>query len=79
MFHFWNGSGWGAFWMILSMVAFWGLLVAVVVMLVRPGDRGEKTSPKPDAIELLRRRFAEGQISREEFEERLAVLDAAPH
>lgn len=77
MFHLWNG-GWGVFWMVLSMVAFWGLLVAVVVMLVRPGDRGEKPSREPDAIELLRRRFAEGQISKEEFEERLGVLSVPP-
>lgn len=77
MVHFWNGSGWGAFWMILAMAAFWGLLVAAVVMLVRPGDRDRKAS-EPDAIEVLRRRFAEGQISKEEFEERLAVLDVAP-
>ncbi len=77
MLHFWNGGGWGAFWMILSMAAFWGLLLVAVAKLVRP-DKREGPPGEPDAIEVLRRRFAEGQISGEEFEERLSVLGGAP-
>jgi len=76
MMYGWNGNGWGIFWMILSMVVFWGALVAVVVLLVRPGDRGSKTGGRgEDAAELLRRRFAAGEIPKEEYQERLRILD----
>lgn len=73
MLHVWNGSGWGVLWMVLSMAVFWGALAALVVALLRGSDKPGKT-PEPDANEMLRRRFASGEISKEEFEERLGVL-----
>ncbi len=70
----WNGSGWGLLWMILSMIVFWGALVAIVTMVLRSGDGRRTEGREADATELLRRRFADGEIPKEEYQERLHVL-----
>lgn len=76
------GDGWGG-WITgaLMMLIFWGGLVALVVLLVRgfgarPG-RGEEKPSRPDAREILAERFARGEISEEEFEQRRRVLERA--
>lgn len=56
--------------MMLLMLVFWGLIIAGAVLgirwLVRQGN-----GPRPDAaIEILRQRYARGEINREEFEAR---------
>lgn len=73
----WNGhmSDWGPGWwivMALMMLAFWGLLIAGIVWLIRylsPGRHRE-----PTALQLLERRLALGEISVEEYEERRRAL-----
>lgn len=61
--------GWGLFWLVLAVVVVWGVARAM--------SSGGKTSTTAHngAEESLRRRFAEGEITREEFEERLKVLN----
>ena len=52
------------------------IMVAVMgVMFVVNRWRGGKHKPQ-DALEILKQRFARGEISREEYEERRNVLDA---
>lgn len=66
----WGGHwGWGIFWLVLAVVVVWGVARAM--------SSGGKTSTTAHdgAEESLRRRFAEGEITREEFEERLKVLN----
>ena len=78
-------DGWDWFWGTLMMVLFWGCLVAVIVFAVRAGGgsrntsggSGERTPATPDAKTVLETRYAKGEISREEFEERRRVLDPA--
>ena len=77
------GNDWGG-WIAgaLMMVVFWGGLVALVVFLVRgsgarPSQGGERRSG-PDAREILAERFARGEISEEEFEQRRRVLQRSP-
>lgn len=62
------GWGWGFFWLVLAVVVVWGL--------ARGMSSGGRTSTTAGngAEDSLRRRFAEGEITREEFEERLRVL-----
>lgn len=78
------GAGWGIGMMILSLLV-WVLVIAGlgagVWWLVRHGLResrrlGSPSLPGPDdtAAEILRQRFARGEIDREEFEERRRVL-----
>ena len=71
------GNGWGWFFGMLMMLLFWGGLVAVVVVLVRGSgrsDRGPRDSAGFDPLEILEERYARGEISEEEFEERRRVL-----
>jgi putative membrane protein len=76
-FH-WGIGGYGAFgWIMpLMMLAFWGLVIWGIIALVRWGRRtgcGVSDSSE-SALETLKRRYASGEISREEYEEKKRVL-----
>lgn len=64
------GIGWGAPWGMLLMVVFWVLVILGVVLLVKalatPGKAGEP--PSESALDILKKRYAKGEIGREEFE-----------
>jgi putative membrane protein len=54
-----GGGGW------LFMLLFWGAVIALIVFLVRrtgEGRRGES------AMDVLKRRYAKGEITKEEYE-----------
>ena len=75
------GYGWG-WWVFgtLMMLVFWGGLAALVVFGIRGWDRprdGSTQAGRPDAKAILEERFARGEISKEEFEERKRVLERA--
>ncbi len=79
---FWYGdntSGWGWALMTVGMVAFWGLLITGIVLLVRsPGTVGRPASqpPVPSTPEqVLAQRFARGEIDETEYTGRLAALN----
>lgn len=65
------GMGW--FWWIF-MVVFWILVILGIVYLVRLaiGTKGE--GREETAIEILKKRYAKGEISKEEFEEKKKEL-----
>ena len=72
--------GWGGGWNTvifgpLLMILFLALLIAAVVLLVRwlGGSRGS-TSPGQTPLDILKERFARGEIDKEEFEERRRIL-----
>ena len=70
-------SGW-MFFGPLMMILFIGLIVAVVVLIVRwLGDRKSdaRIPSEGKAIEILKQRFARGEIDKEEYEERRRVLE----
>jgi uncharacterized membrane protein len=58
---------------VFTGVAFWILLIAVIVLLVR-GTGTTSTAPGGPAVHLLEERYARGEITREDFLERRAVL-----
>ena len=66
--------GWGMGWGLLFMLLFWGVLIALVVLLVRAlfPPAGQPPAPPTGrdltAREILDRRFARGEISREEYD-----------
>jgi uncharacterized membrane protein len=54
-------------------VAFWIVLIALIVLLVR-GTRTTSTASGGPAVQVLQERYARGEITREDFLERRAVL-----
>jgi putative membrane protein len=61
---------------VMSLV-FWGLVVSLLVIGIRRLlCSGQRSAPKPTstALEILRERFARGEIDQAEFEERKRVL-----
>jgi putative membrane protein len=75
-------SAWGFAWMGIGMVAFWGLVIAAVVVLVRHLGRlerpmGERPADRPLPPEqVLAQRFARGEIDEDEYSRRLETLRA---
>jgi putative membrane protein len=65
-----GGFGWG--WMPLLMIIFWGLVIWGIVAAVRSaGNRREGgTSRTESALEVLNRRYAQGEIKKKEYEEK---------
>ena len=70
--------GWGGwFYGPLMMVVFFALLVGAVLLIVRllgADSRDGGTGRGDGALQILRERFAKGEITREEFEEAKKVL-----
>ena len=64
-----GGFGWGWF-MPVVMILFWGLVIWGVVALVRglSGPRRCDSSVADSALEVLKRRYARGEINKEEYE-----------
>lgn len=78
----WDGGMMGAFgwlWMLVPLLFWGGLLALIVWAVVRifPGGYGggvQREGSVPSAEETLRERFARGEVSAEEYEQRLRVL-----
>lgn len=71
----WDGSwagGWG--WFGLMHLAWWLLLIAGAVVLVRTLAGNWRGGDS--ALEILRQRYARGEIDRAEYEERRKLLKA---
>jgi len=72
--HGYDGAGWMmggmGWWWILVLV----LLVVLMIALVRQARDGGLARRGESAEEILRQRFARGEIQRQEYEEKLAVL-----
>ena len=64
--------GWGVMggFMGIGMIIFWGLIIWGIVALVRGGAPGCGSGQSDSALEVLKRRYARGEISKEEFEEK---------
>lgn len=77
MWGYMGNYGWGG--MGIGMLLFWGLVIAAFVMLVRCssgsgacGKRGHENS----ALDLLKQRYARGEIERDEFEQKKRDLES---
>ena len=74
-----HGFGWsdgfGGTWMMGIGMVFWLVIVAGIVLLVvwavrTASGRGTGSAPQSvDALEIARRRYASGEISKEQFEQ----------
>lgn len=70
------GSGYG-FGGGVMMLLFWGLVIAAIVVLVKwlIDSQGKSRRRTRDAMDILRERFASGEIDEEEFERRKKALE----
>lgn len=65
------GGGWGG--MGFGMILFWGLIVVAIALLLRAfigGGVAAERRPEKPALDLLKERYARGEIDREEFEQK---------
>lgn len=73
----WGNYGWGMGmgfgW--LFMIVFWMLVIAGIVFIVRLVAGGEKRNPEETALDILKKRYARGEISKEEFEEKKKAIE----
>ena len=79
----WYGNGWGmGGWVVMigGMTIFWGLVIFAGVRIFRGvGRRDGSGAHERGASEILSERYARGEIDRQEYETRMAVLpESAP-
>ena len=74
-----DNVGW-AWWLLMSigMVAFWGLLIYAVVVLVRGSAEKDDSRPSEPPQTVLKRRLAAGEISVDEYEQLRRALEDSP-
>lgn len=63
----------------LMMIAFWGGIIVLIVLLVRwlsgsAQARHERPAGRASALEILQERYARGEIDHDEFERRKQLL-----
>lgn len=58
----WFGGG-------IMMIAFWALVIALIVWIVREmRGKNSNSASSSNALEILKERYAKGEINKEEFE-----------
>ncbi len=69
------GGGYGMFGG-LMMILFWGIVIALIVFAVKWfSDNQGPGGKRRDALDILRERFAAGEIDEEEFDRRRKALE----
>jgi putative membrane protein len=76
MMQWWGGDYGMGFGGGIFMILFWILIILGVVYLLKVllGGRSEAGKQRETARDILEKRFARGEILKEEFEDALAVL-----
>jgi putative membrane protein len=78
MWWYGNGmGGWGPGLMAVGNLLLWTMIILGVIALLRH-TRSTSPGPRPTAEELLAERFARGDISEQDYRERLDVLRQRP-
>jgi putative membrane protein len=75
-----TGMSW---WMVISSIVWLGLIAVTVWAFARwasrpPQQVNSSSAPAPPATEILRQRFARGEIDSDTFERMRQQLEAAP-
>ena len=79
----WYGSpmgGWGALFMTITTVLFWGLIILGVIALFRYLNRGDRSTVSRSTPEqVLAERFARGELDEQEYRRHLDTLRGTTH
>lgn len=67
-----EGGGW--FFGGIMPLLFWGSIITIFILVIRALIKKDKTQPVDNALEIVRKRFANGEIAEQEFEELTARL-----
>ncbi|BAV33283.1 hypothetical protein SCL_0967 [Sulfuricaulis limicola] len=73
-----NMDGWGMGFGGIGMILFWVLIIAGIVVLTKwlaDGPRRSDTPRENSALDVLKQRYARGEINREEFEQKKRDLN----
>ena len=73
------GWGWGMGFGMIIVVLFWVLVILGIVVLVKwiaAGSSGASQPPAKSALDILKERYARGEIGRDEFEQKKRDLEA---
>lgn len=69
MMGYWgNGMLGGEFWGGIGMIFVWVGVIFFAVWIIREVAGGRKENDKKDPLEILRERYAKGEMTKEEFE-----------
>lgn len=71
-----GGEGWGWGMGGLSMLLFWGLIIVAVVWAVKWFATGNAAPRSSTPLEVLKERYARGEIDKKEFEQKKRDLGA---
>jgi putative membrane protein len=73
-----NGYGWG--WAVfVHMALWWVLLILAIIVVARwlAGGSSKGSPPREEsALDILKKRYARGEVGREEFEQKKRDLEA---
>ncbi len=71
------GMGWGWFGPIL-MIAFWALVILGIIYLVKAlaGGRSLGSTKEETALDILKKRYAKGEVDAEEFARKKKELES---
>jgi putative membrane protein len=80
MWGYMNDGGWWWGFGALHMLLYWGVLILIIVALVKwvfgtPGRR-DVSSGDGRALEILKERYARGEINKDEFEQKKRDLES---
>ena len=65
-----DGMGWGMAFGGVWMVLFWGALIGFGVWAVTRLSKRDSSESKVNHIEIVKERYAKGEISKEEYDEK---------
>lgn len=72
-----DGMGWWMVFGTLLWILFWGAIIYLIVTLISRSGSSERPTRPDDPLQIAKRRYASGEITREEFQQLRDDLDSS--